>query len=103
MNSHKHKDDALDRSLRRSLQNWAARQHPPSDGRNRLLRAALQSSSDSNRKNSTPAFMFLHAQDVPLIRFNGLAHSSALVLSQGFDTWQVQFQVSQSFTARLVC
>ena len=103
MNSRKHKDDALDLSLRRSLQNWAARQHPPTDGRNRLLRAALQSTPKAEKKISFPDFQFFQAEALPEIRFNGLIDSRTLVLSQGFDTWQVQFQVSQSFTARLVC
>ena len=103
MNLRKHKqDDALDLSLRRSLQNWAARQHPPADGRSKLLRAALQA-NPPHKKNANPGFMFLQSDDVPVIRTNGVTRSSTLVLSQGFDTWQVQFQVSQSFTARLVC
>jgi hypothetical protein len=32
--------DAMDSFISRSLKNWAARQSPPSDGKERLLRAA---------------------------------------------------------------
>lgn len=103
MNSHKSQDDALDLSLRRSLQNWAARQRPPADGRSRLMQAALQTTTAKSQKISFPAFMFFQFQDLPLINSSEILIPRHLVLSQGFDTWQVQFQVSQLFSARLVC
>jgi hypothetical protein len=102
MNSRKPQHDALDLSLRRSLQNWAARQQPPVDGRSRLLQAAGQTPKLKRRKIDFPALMFLQFQDLPLMRSSELSVPGHLVLSQGFDTWQVHFQVSQAFTARLV-
>ncbi|MBN1667171.1 MAG: hypothetical protein JW862_08775 [Anaerolineales bacterium] len=102
MNSRKPQDDALDLSLRRSLQNWATRQQPPMGGRARLLQAAGQTPKLKRKKFAIPTLMFLQFQDLPMIRTSDLSVPRHLVLSQGFDTWQVHFQVSQAFTARLV-
>jgi hypothetical protein len=46
MSSHKKLDyNTLDLSLRRSLKNWVASKQPPSDGKERLLRAATKEPS----------------------------------------------------------
>jgi hypothetical protein len=57
MSLHKQQDsDSMDGYLRRRLQSWVARAHPPKDGRARLLWEAARQSHQSNQGNY---FLFL--------------------------------------------
>ncbi len=53
--------DAIDIYIRQALKNWAARQHPASNGRARLLlMAALPASQQAKSPNKTNAVKYAH-------------------------------------------
>ena len=85
MNSHNQPDELVDLSLRHSLKNWATCKAPHGDGRDRLLAAVQEESSQPKRKplkfNFGWSFRFVFNQEVLSIHpFNGYALESVYSL-----------------------
>ena len=59
MNLRKKKEmDNIDIGLKHSLKNWAARQHPPADGRSRLMEAAVKAEKGAEKTKAASFFLW---------------------------------------------
>ena len=55
--------DIIDIGLKHSLKNWAASQHPPADGRSRLLDAVERTTKRTEKSNAASFFLWALTDD----------------------------------------
>jgi hypothetical protein len=59
MNLHKRREmDIIDIGLKHSLKNWSERQHPPADGKSRLLGSAVRAEKEKEKNKAASFFLW---------------------------------------------